>query len=98
VHASILAAGRVFHFLIINVDIRGQSFSSTFGLKSWNLDYTEPDLTARIIQRIDTVMSGDLSAYRSFLKLKSQYSKTFDHAIRSIALIIQKETGYPEIQ
>jgi hypothetical protein len=97
-HASILAAGLGIPFLNINVDIRGQSFSSTFGLKSWNLDYTEPDLTARIIQRIDTVMSGDLSAYRSFSKLKSEYGKTFDQAIRAIALIIQKETGYPEIQ
>ena len=97
-HASILAAGLGIPFLNINVDIRGQSFSHTFGLKSWNLDYTESGLTGRIIQRIDTVLGGDLSAYQSFSVKKSQLRETFERSIRSIADIILKETGHTGIQ
>ncbi len=84
-HASILAAGMGKPFVNINLDARGKGFSDTFGLSDWNLDIGDPHLETRLRDRLEELLSGDLSALRAFYDVKNGYRRVFLDFMRQTA-------------
>lgn len=84
-HGTLLSASVGTPFLNINVDLRGQSFTRTFSLENWNLDYNENNIHEKIVTRIEKVFSGDLSPFDNFLKVKNKMKEVFDESMKKIA-------------
>ena len=84
-HGTMLSASVGTPFLNIDVDIRGQAFTETFGMKGWNLEYTSSDLADSVIQRIDSVFSGDLSSFEAFRRKKNELKTVFESTMDEIA-------------
>jgi len=84
-HGTLLSASLGTPFLNINVDLRGQSFTKTFSLEDWNLNYNENNINEKIISRIEKVLSGDLSPFDKFLRVKNRMKEVFDESMKKIA-------------
>ena len=92
-HGTILAASLGTPFLNINVDIRGQSFDGTFGLENWNLDYTTPNLSDQIIDKIERVCKGELAVFDAFQLRKNQLAPVFHQSMEAVARTILARIG-----
>ncbi|MDO9576730.1 MAG: polysaccharide pyruvyl transferase family protein [Candidatus Cloacimonadales bacterium] len=88
-HATILAGGMGLPFININLDQRGTGFSQTFGLQNWNLNYNDPDLSAKIIERLTQLHQGDLSGFKDFAEIKQHYRSEFLSFMKKTAEIIR---------
>lgn len=89
-HGSILAGSMGVPFININVDIRGQSFSRTFGLESWNPDYDIPDLSDQVQDRIEAVKHGDTAAYIPFQERRKELEPLFHRSMERTAHAIKE--------
>lgn len=88
-HATILASGMGIPSININLDLRGKGFSETFGLTDWNINYNDPDLSAKIKDRIKRIDNNDLSAFNDFAELRMEYKKIYESFMKETAEIIK---------
>lgn len=93
-HGTLLSATVGTPFLNINVDLRGQSFTKTFSLKDWNVNYNEMNINRKIILRIEMILSGDISPFNGFLAKKEFLKTTFDLSMKKIADEIKNRIEY----
>jgi len=92
-HASILASGMGKPFININLDVRGKGFTETFGLAGWNLDIDDPGLGASVGKRLKTVLSGDLSVYEDFSRIRAPFRATYMDFMQGVARTIVEKSG-----
>ncbi|MCK5741333.1 MAG: polysaccharide pyruvyl transferase family protein, partial [Chlorobi bacterium] len=91
-HATILASGLGTPFININLDLRGKSFSETFGLENHNIDSNDPELMPKLFSGIDSILDNNLTALTDFYKVKSGYRNVFDKFMDGVAADIYKKT------
>lgn len=84
-HATILASGLGIPFININLDARGMGFSNTFGLESWNVNATDPDLEQALAFRLHQILADDLAPFEAFYQVKSEYKSRFLAFMASVA-------------
>lgn len=89
-HATILVSGMGIPSININLDLRGVSFSQTFGLENWNLNLDVPNLEDKIKERIEILLKNDLSAFGDFIEIRNDYKKIFNSFMQNTAEIIKK--------
>ncbi|MBU1633223.1 polysaccharide pyruvyl transferase family protein [bacterium] len=87
-HATILALSQGTPAININLDIRGQGFSETFGLTKWNINYTENDIEERLVSNINQLLSGNLSDFINFQKERDHHHQIFLKFIKETVKII----------
>ncbi|MBC8385632.1 MAG: polysaccharide pyruvyl transferase family protein [Candidatus Cloacimonetes bacterium] len=88
-HATILASGMGIPAININLDLRGTGFTETFGLTDWNINYNDPDLSAKIRERIKRIDDNDLSAFSDFARLRMEYKNIYETSMKNTAEIIR---------
>lgn len=93
-HATILASGLGTPFININLDLRGKSFSETFGLDNHNIDSDDSELMSKLFSGIDAILDNHLTALTDFYKVKSRYRKIFDKFMDDVAADIYKKTDH----
>ncbi|MCK5742413.1 MAG: polysaccharide pyruvyl transferase family protein, partial [Chlorobi bacterium] len=84
-HATILSSGLGTPFININLDLRGKSFSNTFGLENHNIDADDPELMQKLFAGIDSIFNNDLKSLTEFYKIKQDYRMIFDKFMDSVA-------------
>lgn len=90
-HGNLMAASQGTPFLNIDIDIRGQGFTKTFGLERWNLEYSDPHLEDYLLERIDQVIQGNLNQFKVFLEVKKGLRESFNSTMKKTAdLILEK--------
>jgi hypothetical protein len=92
-HASIFVAGIGKPFVNINIDRRGQGFTDTFKLGEWNLNIDDPELNKKLEMRVKTIISGDLSVFNSFSKIKSKYRGQYLKFMKDVAVDIKERVA-----
>ena len=88
-HATILAGSMGLPFININLDQRGTGFSRTFGLQNWNLNYNDPDLSAKLIERMIKIHQNELSGFVDFAEIRQHSRSEFLSFINRTAEIIR---------
>ncbi len=69
-HATILASAMGKPFVNVNLDSRGLGFSETFEMQDWNINLEGNAVFNKIKNRVDAVLSGNLSAFEKFYNTK----------------------------
>ncbi|MDA3844553.1 MAG: polysaccharide pyruvyl transferase family protein [Candidatus Kapabacteria bacterium] len=90
-HATILSSGLGTPFININLDLRGKSFTETFGLENHNIDINDPRLNDKFISGIDNILSGNIKELIKFGEVKDSYRKVFDKFMDDTANDIYKK-------
>lgn len=88
-HATILTSGMGIPNININLDLRGQAFTQSFEFSDWHLEYTDTKLFDKLIQRIEKVLSGNLSMFDKFSVKKKENQKIFYKFIDDTVSIIK---------
>ncbi|MBN1971915.1 MAG: polysaccharide pyruvyl transferase family protein [Candidatus Delongbacteria bacterium] len=89
-HATIFSSGLGIPTVNINLDLRGQGFSETFGLNNWNLNYDIESLDEKLEERIIKIDDKDLSGFNDFVKIREMYKDKFNGFMKECAEIIIK--------
>jgi len=88
-HATILTSGMGIPNLNINLDLRGQAFSRSFELSDWHLEYIDKELFDKLIERVEKILSGNLSMFNNFYIKKKEKQKIFKNFIINTVDIIK---------
>jgi hypothetical protein len=96
-HATILALGMGVPSVNIDLDLRGQGFSRTFGLEEWNLSYKDPKLLDKLKERMGILASGDLTSFAGFEKQRTKYKAVFGRFIADTAAHIRGSESMAEV-
>lgn len=92
-HASIFTAGLGKPFVNINIDFRGQAFSDMFEMNQWNLNIDDPEFSAKLNNRIETILSEELNVFLSFKKIKDRYRVTYLNFMKNVVEDIRNVVG-----
>jgi hypothetical protein len=92
-HATILGLGMGVPSVNIDLDLRGQGFTRSFGLQEWNIDYREPRLPDTLRQRWRQIASNDLTGLTEFENKRDHYRVVFDRFMAETAARIRDRTG-----
>lgn len=90
-HASIFTAGLGKPFININIDFRGQAFSNTFGLENWNINIDDTNFDKKLNERLEMILSEDLTGFNEFISLKSSYREKYLNFIKDVVSDIKSQ-------
>jgi Polysaccharide pyruvyl transferase len=88
-HATILTSGMGIPNININLDLRGQAFTESFEFTKWHLEYTDVNLFDNLIERIEKILSGNLSMFDKFSIKKKEKQIVFNKFIENTVSMIK---------
>jgi polysaccharide pyruvyl transferase WcaK-like protein len=88
-HATIPTSGMGIPNINISLDLRGQGFAQNFEFSDWHLEYADKNLYDKLIERVERILSGDISMFNKFSIKRKERQKIFNKFIDDTVKIIK---------